>query len=160
MTYLTKQQIQEADDHEIVDVDVPEWGGTVRVRSFSGDERDRFEELVSARNKNPGGANYKGVRAFLVSQVIVDEAGDLMFSEEDVKPLGRKSSRALSRIFDIACQMNGLTKKDVEELEGNSESGQSDNSGSSSAAPSENPTSPRCSDGSAAASSPNGKPTT
>ena len=32
-----------ANDLQIEDVDIPEWGGAVRVSSFTGRERDAFE---------------------------------------------------------------------------------------------------------------------
>ena len=40
MTLLSKSAILCANDLQTEDVDVPEWGGTVRVRSFTGRERD------------------------------------------------------------------------------------------------------------------------
>ena len=39
---LNKEQIQSVSDLETQDVEVPEWGGTVRLKSLTGAERDRF----------------------------------------------------------------------------------------------------------------------
>jgi hypothetical protein len=52
-----------------------------------------------------------------------------MFTDNDISELGRKSSRALSRLFDEVQKASGMTKEDVAELEGNSE-GQEDDSSS------------------------------
>ena len=43
MTLLSKTAILAAQDLQTEDVEVPEWGGAVRVRSFTGRERDAFE---------------------------------------------------------------------------------------------------------------------
>ena len=43
MTLLSKTAILAAQDLQTEDVEVPEWGGAVRVRSFTGRERDVFE---------------------------------------------------------------------------------------------------------------------
>ena len=46
----------------------------------------------------------------------------------DVKALGKKSSLALNRVFEVAQRLNGLTERDMEELAGNSKSDRSDDS--------------------------------
>ena len=43
MTLLFKTAILAAQDLQTEDVEVPEWGGAVRVRSFTGRERDAFQ---------------------------------------------------------------------------------------------------------------------
>ena len=43
MTYLSRDTILQREDIKTEDVEVPEWGGTVRVRGMSGVERDAFE---------------------------------------------------------------------------------------------------------------------
>ena len=43
MTLLSKTEILTANDLQTEDVEVPEWGGAVRVRSFTGREREPFE---------------------------------------------------------------------------------------------------------------------
>lgn len=112
--YLTREQILGVDDRQYEDVPVPEWGGTVRVRGLQGNERDRWEtSLLDKKNQireNP--------RAKLVQLCIIDERGQLLFSREDIAALGRKSAAALSRVFDVAQRLSGLTDEDMEELEG------------------------------------------
>jgi len=74
--------------------------------------------------------NLANVRARLCAISIVDETGKRMFSDEDVRALGRKSAAALDRVFAAAQRLSGLTDEDVEELAKNSDGGQSDDSGS------------------------------
>jgi hypothetical protein len=39
-----------------------------------------------------------------------------MFSDQDVTKLGKKSARALDRVFDVSQRLSGITKEDVEDL--------------------------------------------
>lgn len=116
MSYLTRDQILEANDIPQEEVDVPEWGGTVLVRGLTGEERDDFEgEVVQMRGKETR-MNLKNFRAKLVARTIVNEEGERIFSDSDVKALGKKSGLALQRVFEIAQRLSGLSDQDVEEL--------------------------------------------
>lgn len=125
---LTKEQILKAKDAETRDVAVPEWGGTVRVRAMTGEERDRFEaSIVQTRGRNVQ-RNLANIRAKLVACTVVDETGKLVFSFEDVTALGQKSAKALDRVYSAAAELSGISDNDVEEMAKNSEPGQSDGS--------------------------------
>ena len=137
--FLSRDAILEAPDLAIVEVEVPEWGGTVRVRSLSGAERDAFEASCTKERKD-GGRDFdpRNVRAKLVALTLVDENGLRMFQQDDVKAIGRKNAKALERIFDAATELNGLSGADVTSLEGNSD-GQSEDSSSGSLWPLDEP---------------------
>ena len=124
MTILTKDQILEADDIRTQEVDVPEWGGRVIVKTLSGNERDQFEESILSGSKR----DFKGVRAKLVALSVVDKNGERLFTFEEANVLGEKSSRALDRVFGAAQRLSGFTQKDMEELTENLPEGQSDDS--------------------------------
>lgn len=111
---LTKAEILAAADVPHEEVDVPEWGGMVRVQTMTGEARDRYEQAVF--DSKSGKARLENIRAKLVAASIVDENGDLVFSDEDIKALGRKSAKALDRVFEAARRLSGLTDQDVEEL--------------------------------------------
>ena len=50
---LNKEQIRQAADIQTQDIEVPEWGGTVRLKSLTGAERDRFEAgVVQGQGRN------------------------------------------------------------------------------------------------------------
>lgn len=116
MTLLSRDQILQADDLTHEDVEVPEWGGTVRVRTLTGSERDAFEQSVITRRGKQVDMNLENLRAKLAALTIVDEDGERLFSEADVQALAQKSAAALSRVFTVAQRLNGLTDGDVEEL--------------------------------------------
>lgn len=128
MALLSKAQILQAEDLPFEDVDVPEWGGTVRVRSMTGKERDAYEEsCVVFRQKGRKTVterNLSNARAKLLARCIIDETGNLLFGEPEIQALGMKSARALDRVYEVATQINGMSAEDMEELEGKSEAGQ------------------------------------
>lgn len=130
-TILTRQAILEALDIPREAVDVPEWGGAVYVRGLSGTERDRFEASVVQQKGRDRTLNLSNVRAKLCALCIVDEDNKRLFSDMDVQALGGKSAAALSRVFDAAQKLSGLTTEDVEELSKNSEATQQEDSLSS-----------------------------
>ena len=114
MNLLSRDAILGADDIRSEIVSVPEWGGDVRVATLSGAQRDDFEMAI-VESKGKGGS----LRARLVAACVIDEAGEPMFSQKDVAALGKKSGKALDRVFSVAQKLAGLTDGDVEELEGN-----------------------------------------
>ena len=110
---LTKQQILDAADTKTEEVEVPEWGGNVRIQTMTGYARDAFESSITGKN---GGVNTVNIRAKLVAACIVDDDGELMFAEKDVAKLGKKSAAALERVFAAAQKLNRISDGDVEEL--------------------------------------------
>jgi len=116
MTVLNRDDILKVSDISIEEVDVPEWGGSVFVKGMTGTERDAFESsIVQQRGKNSS-VNMSNIRAKLSAQTICDEAGERLFTDADVKALGKKSATALQRVFDVAQRLSGISGDDVEEL--------------------------------------------
>lgn len=114
---LSREQILGAQDRKTEDVEVPEWGGTVRVRSLSGSERDAYEAgIVQLRGDGSRKFTLQNARARLVSLSLCDENGERMFTDADIIKLGDKSALALERVFDAARRLSGLSDEDVEEL--------------------------------------------
>ena len=127
MTYLSRDAILQREDIVTEDVEVPEWGGTVRVRGMSGVERDAYEASLieqpeangkRKRRKQPGSkaTNLANVRAKLCAWCVIDENGERMFTDADVVALGAKSAAALDRIYEVASELSGYTDEDVEEI--------------------------------------------
>lgn len=113
---LSKDDILNADDRPIVDVDVPEWGGSVKLRAMSAAQRDQYEQAMYESSK---GKTLDNVRAALVAYCLVDDEGKSMFTPKEVKELGEKGAAAISRLFDVAQQLNRMTDESIEELKGN-----------------------------------------
>lgn len=114
---LTKDQIIGADDLPYQDIEVPEWGGSVRVRTMTGSERDAFEDSISKVVDGKFEMDRKDYRAKLLSRVLVDDKGQRIFSDKEVDLLGRKSAKAIGRLMDVAQELNALSKGETEALE-------------------------------------------
>ena len=130
MTYLSRDDVLKADDLEIVDVDVPEWGGIVRVRALSGTARDAYDASLVRMGTNGqplrdrDGEPVMDItnrRAKLIVLAVVNDDGDPLFSLADVAALGAKSGVALERVADAIERLSGMNDEAVEDAEGNSE---------------------------------------
>ena len=113
MTLLTRDQILNAEDLKTEDIEVPEWGGTVRISVMAGRARDRYEAMLyESRDNN----QFDNLRSKFLSQSIVNEDGNLMFTAGDIEALGKKSSSALDRVFQAASKLNGTSEDEMEEI--------------------------------------------
>lgn len=111
---LNREDVIGADDLVTELVDVIEWGGSVCVRTMMAVERDAFE--ANMLNEDETEHRLENLRARLVAACVVDEDGNCLFSEDDVEALGRKSARAMDRLFDVAQRLNGMGPEAVKEL--------------------------------------------
>ena len=133
MKYLNRESILAKKDIVTENVDVPEWGGTVRVRTLAGYERDEFDaSMMANRDEETEKVNVRGMKVKLVSMSVVDDKGQRMFPDSDIEELNKKSSGALNRIFEVASRLSGLGEADVKELAKNSKGDRKENSGSGS----------------------------
>lgn len=123
---LTREQIFAASDLKTEIVDVPEWGGSVIVRTMTGTDRDAFEgTLVTAAEDGKRSADLSNMRAKLVAMTVVDDNGDRVFSAEDVAAIGQKSASAIDQVFKVAQRLNGMGASAVSEEVKNSTPDQS-----------------------------------
>ena len=99
MAVLTRDQILSAHDLKKVKVDVPEWGGSVFVKTITATERDQFETAIYNSKKK---INFANVRARLASLTVTDDQGKRLFTPDDISDLGKKSATALDRVFQAA----------------------------------------------------------
>lgn len=116
MALLSRDAILKADDLKYEDVEVPEWGGTVRIQALSGAERDKLEASVVEQKGNKVKQNLTNFRAKLVAAAAVDEKGNQLFSEKDIHLLSAKNAGALDRVAAVASRLAGMSPEDVEEL--------------------------------------------
>lgn len=121
---LTKDQIRQVDDRPIETIPVPEWNGHVLMKVPGAVERDMIEEAFFIGEKH----GYKGLRAQLVSLCVVNEDGTLMFTEDDIEMLGKKSAQVIDRLFTVALRLFGFSEKEMAKVKRNLPEGQSDDS--------------------------------
>lgn len=111
---LNKQDIEKADaTPRVVELDVPEWGGSVFIGIMSGEDRERWE--IESKNLN----NFN-VRATLIARTLVDENGNRLFTDQDVEKINKKSWKPIQRIFDKSVQVNLIGDDNIEKQAKNS----------------------------------------
>ena len=115
---LGRDAILAADDLSYEIVDVPEWGGQVRVKSMTSAERDSYENSCLVTEGKTSRYSLADVRAKLCSRSIVDEKGNRLFTDTEIHILGGKSAAALDRVFAVASRLSKLNKADIEQLAG------------------------------------------
>ena len=113
---LNRDAILNADDLPRELIEVPEWGGSVYVRTLRGNERDNFEQSIVGKKQK---TSLDNVRARFAVLTICDESGKRLFSDADAKALGDKSAAALDRVFAVSQRLNGFSQEDQEDLAGN-----------------------------------------
>lgn len=134
---LSKADILTASDLTTEQVEVPEWGGAVIVRSMTGAQRDAYEATLMTRDAaGKLEVNTDNMRAKLLLVTLVDEQGNPLFTAEDLAALSGKNAGAIERLALVAQKLNGLNRTAVDDAAKNSASGQSDTSVSGSPQPS------------------------
>ena len=108
MGLLTKTAILQAVDLETKDIEVPEWGGTVRLASLTASQRDKYESSILDQRGKDIKINQIDMRAKLLAWCIIDEEGTRVFSQADVVNLGSKNAGVIDRLFMIAKEMSGI----------------------------------------------------
>lgn len=118
MPHLDKNAILNSDDRLIEALDIPEWGGTVHIRTLKASERDAWE--ISLTSKDGKTLDRSNARAKFAALVLCDEKGVRLFNSAEAGALGEKSSSALNRVWDAGTKLNGIGEETVAELEKNS----------------------------------------
>ncbi|WP_131224915.1 hypothetical protein [Achromobacter marplatensis] len=131
MKLLTKDELftQNAPRHE----DVPVGKRVLRIGEITAAGRDVFMSATKP------GAPLSEFQARLVVATAVDEAGALVFTEEDIANLRRMPAGILNSLAGAAARLNGIGPQALEEAEKNSGAAQSGGSRSGSRSKSASP---------------------
>jgi len=120
MAILKRDDIMKIQDLTFEEVDVPEWGGSVRIKMMTGSERDAYEASLYELKGQEVKMNRDDVRAKLLVKCLVDENNERLFTDAEIKMLGKKSAKVLDKLFTVAQRLNAMTDEDVKKLEKNS----------------------------------------
>lgn len=112
MTYPTLDQILTSDDRPEDTVDVPEWGGKIRLRTLTAAERGQWFASIYGPEGKLDPATYQ---ARLVAVCTVDLQGKPLFTEDKIHTLSQKSGKVLARVFSAACRHNGIGAETIGE---------------------------------------------
>lgn len=137
MSVTLASLILNQDDTVYEAVECPEWKDdkgkpiTLVVRSLTGAEKDDYEaSLLKVTKRMKRGKvtreadpNFENARAKLVAlSVCVDKGNpERVFSDEQVKHLGKKNGAALDRLYAVASRLSAVSENDLEEMLGNGE---------------------------------------
>lgn len=131
---LSKSEILSARDLPEETVDVPEWGGAVRVQGMDVNRRLAFGEFLWTRTVDPATGEPRldvnigrSADAAYAALCIVDADGEPMFTLAEVEALGSKSPAALSRVATVARQLSYPDREaSIEDLKAQSDGSPSD----------------------------------
>ena len=98
--YLTANAILQAEDFVYDEVDCPEWGGIVRIRSLSGAQRITLKKAIDAGNDN--------IDEMLCVMAIVDGDGNRIFDQKQIAELSKKNTKAISRVAIRVLEISGM----------------------------------------------------
>jgi hypothetical protein len=133
MALLSRDAIIAVQDIRHEDVEVPEWGGTVRIRGLTARERSLMEATfiaVRGEKLEIKVDALQTMREKLVAAALTNEEGQRLFGDNEIRELGKKSSEVIQRLFDKAQDLSGMSEAAVTRAEGNSAAGQNGSSGS------------------------------
>lgn len=101
-TMLTAQDVfSNLNAVRTVEVDVPELGGTLRIRELTALEGREFADEAK---KNTGALR-------LVMMCAVDAEGNQLFNDGDFERLSKLGMAAVMRVQKAALKLNGLTEE-------------------------------------------------
>lgn len=111
-------KIKMAGDLVMKNVNVPEWGVELTLRTMTSRERDEWEQawLQYRKTVNGDAEDQTGFYAFFLTFVALDESGKLAFTQLDIPVLLGKSSRVLTRLAKAAMKLNGIGDAEVDDL--------------------------------------------
>lgn len=114
---LTKEHIIAFDDLPRIELDIPEWGGTVTVRALMASEAVDFAGRMDAVRKDDRKSLVSAYCSAIINAAI-DDDGNALFDAKDGKALERKNFKALERIVEATLKISGMGAAD-KESEGN-----------------------------------------
>lgn len=121
MKALNRQDIlaQNAPKLESREVPIPEWGGSIWVRQYTGQDTDYIAALVGSK-RNGRVLKNSDTRPYILQRTIRDENGDLIFntSDDDIEYLRTQvTMRIAERIMKVANELNGGDVFDMDRVE-------------------------------------------
>lgn len=131
MALLGKKQIDEVEDRKWEDVDVPEWGGQVRIMELSSADRGYLEAGTVVAQGSTASVKVESLKTYrerLVAFGLVGESFERLYTNKEIAELGKKSGKVIERLAAKVQELSGMGRFAVKEAEGNSDATPSDSS--------------------------------
>lgn len=114
---LTADEIWAAKDIEERTVLVPQWGGSVRIRTFSKKQADDMRKKSTGPNPNKPGRPVEVDTDELEARLFVEGVIEPKFKFEDYDRLAEKSAVAIGLILKAIMDASGLSELAVAEAD-------------------------------------------
>lgn len=111
---LNKHQIFACNDLKESYVDMPEWGGKIKIKALSVQEQLDYDAFLASKPKEVEMALH------LIIIACIDENGNKLFDENDLPLLKKKNSANLFKIVSEILKLNKQDANDVDDLAKNS----------------------------------------
>ncbi len=119
MSALTRDQILNAQDIKVHHVDVPEWGGGIHMRQLSCAAAESYQDYLISLQKKDGQIRLSGMRVTLLTLVLCDAVGNLLFTDNDLDALSERDSMVIGRLYEEAKRINAIIEDAGDEAEKN-----------------------------------------
>lgn len=119
---LSRQQIIDVNDLNSEIVEVPEWGGSVKVIALNAKDAQAYAASLVKINNISGKVeklNMDSMMTKLLVKAIVDEHGEPLFNEDEVEILNKKNSKPIKRLFEAAQRLSGIGDDKQQEIKEN-----------------------------------------
>ena len=123
MAFLKKDQIINAQDLQSIKISVSEWGGDVLLVEPSADEIIDLAGIAQDSNDIKQSVEFQ---YRLLALTICDENKNRLFSEANIRELGKKSKKIIDRLLKASMELCKLTEESQEDVTKNSEKTQYD----------------------------------
>lgn len=131
MALLSRNQILEAKDIKTKDIEVHEWGGTIRIKQLSAKEYNDItmnmvnirkmaaKQLSSKKNADENLEDainelaIKNQKILLIIKSVVDENMKPLFTEADLELLYQKNTNVIDKIIAEIEELNAVSTEDT-----------------------------------------------
>jgi hypothetical protein len=115
---LSREKILAQKSFGIKEIEVPELGGNVYIRKWSGKDRAKF--LQASISVDGGNVDVKYEKIFdnmslVVALSLCDETGVRMFNDDEIELISELNSDAIQSIYQQALELNSLIQKSIGE---------------------------------------------
>lgn len=113
--FLTVGRILDSEDIQYKELEIPEWKGKVLLKTLSGTERNKIEQMAYKFRKG----EIMGYTAEIAVMACCGPDKKPLFTANDLPRLREKNGLALGRIFDAVNQQNNLIPEAIRDAEKN-----------------------------------------